>query len=289
MTSSAPTWAIVDGHRVPYEGASVHVSDLGLRRGLAVFEFFRVISGVPLFIEDHLERLQHSAATVGLPLPRDVDAIAGDVHALISANAPDVSAAQILVTGGPSLDGVTFQHPTCIVTTMRLPERSSELSAGSLISHRHTRELPEAKSTNYLTFMRLAASMKAAGATDILYHDGAHVLEGARSGLAFVLANTFVTRREGVLQSVTMRHLVEVARARMRVELRPITVDELHRVDEVLDTGAVRGVVPITTIDARPVGNGAIGPHARALAADFAAYVNDYVRVRKGGVQEAAS
>lgn len=281
MSPSAPQWAVIDGQRVPHDGASVHVSDLGLRRGFAVFEFFRVEDGVPLFLEDHLARLERSADVVGLPLPRRIEAIAADVHALVAANAPEVSAVQILVTGGPSVDGVTFQRPTCLVTSMSLPPRTREPSGAGLITHRHTRELPDAKSTNYLTFMRLAESLRASGAIDVLYHDGAHVTECARSGIAVITANTLVTRSEGVLQSVTMRHLVEVARERMRVELRPITVDELHRVDEVLDTGAVRGVVPITSIDGNPVGSGDVGPHAHALMAAFAAHVDAYVAARR--------
>ena len=281
MTATAPSWAIIDGQHVPHEGATVHVSDLGLRRGFAVFEMFRVEAGVPLFLEDHLARLQRSADVVGLPLPRSTEAISADVHALIAANGPEVSAVQILVTGGPSHDGVTFHHPICVITSMRMPPRSSEPTAATLVTHRHTRELPDAKSTNYLTFMRLAASMRAAGAIDVLYHDGAHVSECARSGIAVVTANTLVTSREGVLASVTMRHLLEVARGRMRVEERPITVDELHRVDEVLTTGSVRGVVPITRIDEHRVGNGVVGPHARALATAFTAHVDAYVAARR--------
>ena len=284
MTLPAPRWAIVDGERVPHEGATVHVSDLGLRRGFAVFEMFRVEALVPLFLEDHLERLARSADATGLPLHRSLEAVADDVRALIEANAPDVTASQILLTGGPSSDGVTFQHPTCIVTTMNLAPRPLEPAGATLITHRHTRELPEAKSTNYLTAMRLASAMHAAGAIDVLYHDGEHVFEGARSGLAMITGDTLVTRREGVLESVSMQQLLGLARARMRVEERAITLAELRAADEVLNTGSVRGVVPITSIDGRPVGDGTVGPHARALFAAFAAHVDAYLAARQGGV-----
>ncbi len=285
MTLPAPRWAIVDGERVPHEGATVHVSDLGLRRGFAVFEMFRVEALVPLFLEDHLERLARSADAIGLPLPRSLEAVADDVRALIDANAPDVTAAQILLTGGPSSDGVTFQHPTCIVTTMNLAPRPLEPAGATLITHRHTRELPEAKSTNYLTAMRLASAMHAAGAIDVLYHDGEHVFEGARSGLAMITGDTLVTRREGVLESVSMRQLLGLARQRVRVEERAITLGELRAADEVLNTGSVRGVVPIVTIDGRPVGDGTVGPHARALFAAFAAHVDAYVAARRSSME----
>jgi branched-chain amino acid aminotransferase len=281
MTSTAVHWAILDGRRVPHEGATVHVSDLGLRRGFAVFEMFRVEAGVPLFLEDHLTRLARSADVVGLPLPRGAADVAADVHELIDANGPDVTAVQVLVTGGPSDDGVSFRQPTCIVTSMNVPPRATEPAGATLVTHRHTRELPEAKSTNYLTAMRLASAMRAAGASDVLYHDGVHAAECARSALAVVLDGTLVTRREGVLESVSMIHLLGVARAHLPVEERAITLEELHAADEVLSTGSVRGVLPIVAIDGRPVGDGTVGPHARALFSAFAAHVAEYVAARR--------
>ena len=282
MTPAAPHWAILDGQRLPHASASVHVSDLGLRRGFAVFEMFRVEAGVPLFLEAHLARLARSAQAVGLPLPRGIDGVAADVHALVEANALGVAGVQILLTGGPSDDGVTFQRPTCVVTSTHVPPRATVPTGAKLITHHHERELPEAKSTNYLTAMRLAATMRAAGAIDVLYHDGAHVSEAARSAVAAVLGGTFVTRREGVLQSVSMSNLVGLARDRLPVEERALTLEELAAADEVISTGSVRGVVPITAIDGRPVGDGAVGPHASALFAAFAEHVAGYVALRRG-------
>jgi branched-chain amino acid aminotransferase len=288
MTIPAARWAIIDGQPVPHESATVHVSDLGLRRGFAVFEMFRVEAGVPLFLEHHLARLAGSAAAIDLPLARALDDVAADVHAVVASNGPGVTAVQILLTGGPSDDGVTFRQPTCVVTAMSLPPRSAAPSGGRLVTHRHTRELHEAKSTNYLTAMRLAASMRAAGAIDILYHDGVHATECARSALAVVLDGTLVTRREGVLESVSMTQLLGLARERMRVEERAITLDELDAADEVLTTGSVRGVAPIVAIDDRPIGDGAVGPHAHALFAAFAAHVDGYVAARRGAASTGA-
>lgn len=288
MTTPAPRWAILDGQRVPHADATVHVSDLGLRRGYAVFEAFRVERGVPLFLEDHLARLARSADAIGLPLPRGIDGVAADVRALVDAHAHDVSGAQILLTGGPADDGITFRRPTCIVTTMNVAPRATAAAGARLVTHRHTRELPEAKSTNYLTAMRLAGDLRAAGAIDVLYHDGAHAAECSRSALAVVLDGTLVTRRDGVLASVSMKQLLAVARERMPVVARAIALAELRAADEVLTTGSVRGVVPIVAIDGHPVGDGTVGPHARALFAAFAAHLDGYVAARRNGAATGA-
>ena len=283
MTAAPPRWAILDGLPVPHEGATVHVSDLGLRRGFAVFEAFRIEQGVPLFLEAHLARLERSADAVGLGLLRGIDGVARDVQVLVEANALDVAAVQVLVTGGPSEDGVTYERPTCVVTSMTVPPRATVPVGATLITHRHERELPEAKSTNYLTAMRLTDRVRAAGAIDVLYHDGALVAEGARSALAIVLDGALVTRREGVLASVSMANLRDAARAHLRVEERAITLEELDAADEVLTTGSVRGLVAIVAIDGKPVGDGVVGPTARTLFAAFDERVAAYVAERRGG------
>jgi len=281
MTTPAPRWAVLDGRRVPHEHATVHSSDLGLRRGFAVFEAFRVEQSVPLFLEDRLARLECSADAVGLPLPRGSDGVAADVRALVAANGPGMTGAHVLLTGGRSDDGVTFRAPTTVVTTLEVGPRATAPKGARLIAQQHTRQFPEAKTTNYLTLMRLASAMHAAGAIDVLYHDGVQVTECARSALAIVHDGTLVTRREGVLASVSMKQLLVVARKRMRVEERAITLEELRAADEVLSTGAVRGVAPIVAIDGRPVGDGAVGPHAQALFRAFGARVDGYVAARR--------
>jgi hypothetical protein len=51
--------------------------------------------------------LARSAHAVGLPLPRGVDGVAADVHALVEADELEIGAVQILLTGGPSDDAST--------------------------------------------------------------------------------------------------------------------------------------------------------------------------------------
>jgi len=127
--------AIIDGHRVPHEGANVHVSDLSFLRGFAVFENVRVEAGAAPSSNGtlHGSRAPHTPSTC--PSPAAVDAIADDVHALVETNAPDVNAAQIPLSGSPSSDGVTFRHPTCIVTAMShtAPVRTRPACAGRLV------------------------------------------------------------------------------------------------------------------------------------------------------------
>ena len=50
----------INGEILPQEKALIPVYDLGLLRGLGIFDFFRVLEGIPVFAEDHIERLENS-------------------------------------------------------------------------------------------------------------------------------------------------------------------------------------------------------------------------------------
>jgi branched-subunit amino acid aminotransferase/4-amino-4-deoxychorismate lyase len=50
--------------------ALLHVSDLSMQRGYAVFDFCRTINGIPLFINDYLDRFHASASAMHLKLKK---------------------------------------------------------------------------------------------------------------------------------------------------------------------------------------------------------------------------
>ena len=72
----------------------------------------------------------------------------------------------------------------------------------------------------------------------------------------------------GILDGITRAKVLELARgAGITVAERRIQPDELRGADEAFLTSATRGVLPITTIDGRPVAAGAPGPVTRRLMA----------------------
>ncbi len=59
----------VNGSFVKKENAFIHVNDIGLLRGYAVFDYFKTYFGIPFRINDHLVRLQTTASLIGLEIP----------------------------------------------------------------------------------------------------------------------------------------------------------------------------------------------------------------------------
>jgi branched-chain amino acid aminotransferase len=71
----------------------------------------------------------------------------------------------------------------------------------------------------------------------------------------------WVTPASGTLQGITRRSVIEIAdEAGDPVEQGLLGADDLRRAAEVLVTSTAGGIMPVTTVDGKPVGDGQPGP-----------------------------
>src|SRR5919107_2515033 len=89
---------ILDGTVLPADEARLPATDEGLLRGDGVFEVVRLYEGRPFALDDHLARMEGSAANLRLPLDRQ--AVRADVDALLEAGRPGDAVLRVLVTRG---------------------------------------------------------------------------------------------------------------------------------------------------------------------------------------------
>jgi branched-chain amino acid aminotransferase len=273
---------MVDGSLIPQGEARLPVSDLALLRGYGVFDFFRVVAGEPLFVRDYLRRFARSAALLGLPLPALAE-VEAQVRAVIAANELQDAGLHLLLTGGDSPDGVSPGEPCLVMQPRPVKPNPPELyTVGArLISFAHARELPEAKSINYLTAVRLRDKQRAAAATDILYHQGGLISETARSNVFVAQGGALKTPGRGVLAGITRMRVLELAQDICPVQEADVALGELFAADEVFITSSLKGVMPIVAVDGEPVGGGRPGPITRALMAAFTECVEAYCQSHK--------
>jgi len=275
-------YASINGTITEHAHASLHISDLGLRRGYGAFEFFRILQGIPVFLEDHLNRFDNTARMLELEIPFSRAQLEGFIHELIQLNELGQAGIQLVLTGGYSPDIFTPSRPNLIIAPheVKPPPAALYEQGGRIILHKNVREMPEAKSTDYLVAVKLSKRVRAEGATEVVYHDGHTVYEGGRSSLLIVKNGTLITAREGVLPGITRKHLMQVAQPLMSVLERPLTLEELFAADEVLLTGATRQVMPITAIEDRSVAGGRVGPYSKALMKAFREHLEAYLASR---------
>jgi branched-subunit amino acid aminotransferase/4-amino-4-deoxychorismate lyase len=74
------------------------------------------------------------------------------------------------------------------------------------------------------------------------------------------------TPGRGVLEGVTRLTAVEIAKARgWDVNLCDVPVSSLYTAEEIFLSSTAGGIMPITTLDGAPVGDGKVGPFTRIV------------------------
>ena len=260
---------IINGKIFSGEAAKIHVSDLALLRAYGVFDYFRFVNGKPVFMEDHLQRFQHSAKLMNLEFPFSKKELIKLIFDLAKANEVTDAGIHMILTGGFSKDAFTPSKPNLILMASPFtPQPKIYFENGvKLLLWKYQRELPEVKTINYIIPILAQKKKEAAGALDILYHDGKFISECSRCNLFMVADdNKLITPKKGILKGITRKHTLELARNFFDVELRDISIDELKCAREVFITSSSKRIVPVAQIDDFTIGNGKPGAVTIQLA-----------------------
>jgi branched-subunit amino acid aminotransferase/4-amino-4-deoxychorismate lyase len=138
-------------------------------------------------------------------------------------------------------------------------------SGATLLTHEHRREMPEAKTTNYLTWLKHHPRIDEAGALDVLYHSGGVISEAATASFYIVRDSKIFAPEKGVLWGTIGSLVLQLAEGHFEVVYGEVGLEDALGADEAFLTSSVRGVVPIVRLDERLIGDGAPGPVTRKL------------------------
>lgn len=278
----------IDGKYFQKNEAFVSVFDHGLLYGDGVFEGIRAYDGRVFRLEQHIERLYHSAKAIWLEIPQSREEMTQIVTAAVAESGLRDAYIRLVVTrgvGDMGLDPRKCPRPTvfCVVDTIALwPADRYErglvcLTAATPIAHRENLS-PRVKSLNYLAHILAKVEGIAAGVDEIVMLDaGGYVAEASGMNLFAVTGNTVLTppAYAGILRGVTRDAVLELAaEAGYVAEERPLNRYDLYTADEVFLTGTAAEIISVSKLDGRTIGNG--GP--RRVALDLAARFRALVR-----------
>ncbi len=268
----------VDGRWAHPHEATVSLNDVAVLRGYSVFESLRTYNRRPFHLEEHMQRLFHSADLIDLAIPYTDEHITEVVQATIERNPYLHASLRILVTGGESEDGIIPSgQPMLAVLITPLPERDmARFARGYKVITTHLqRESPEAKTTSYVSAVRALKEAMRREASDALFvNEHGHVLEGTRSNFFVFLDDTLVTPRSGILYGITRNAVLELAQGRFVIDERPILFEELSEASEAFLTSSSREIIPVVQIDDQIIGDGRPGARTYELEQRFIDLVN---------------
>ncbi|MBI1302223.1 MAG: D-amino acid aminotransferase [Phycisphaera sp.] len=268
----------LNGSLVDEADARISVLDRGFLFGDGVYELVRFFAGHGVGMDAHVARLAKSLA-----LARIEGFDAGDVPTLcaelLAANALEDAVVYLQVTRGAGQTRAHVPQERLRPTVMAMASAAEPLSA--LVAPQEIAAITaedlrwrrcEIKTLSLMGNILHLLDASDAGAQEAILHRGGIVGEGAYSNVAIVsggvLATPPVDADPPILHGTARIDLLDAARdAGVRAEVRAITLDELHRADEILITSSRRLASSVVKLDGRPVGCGHAGPVARTLFA----------------------
>ena len=266
----------MNGKIIPAKQTKVSVYDIGLLRGLGVFEVVIAYGKHPFLLKEHLRRLRASARYLGLRVPVSDKQIYITILKLLSKLREPQALVRIVLTGGEAIHGIDFNpcQPTFFIVVekvFKIPAQNYEQGA-KLITFNYRRENPCIKHLNYREAARLQKAKNKAGAIEILYVSGGSVYEGATSNFFILKGNRLITPKDGVLIGVTRGLILKLARGKFKIEERLLKFSELKSADESFITLTTKEIVPVVKINNLKIGKGIIGPRTKYLMNKFKQY-----------------
>jgi branched-chain amino acid aminotransferase len=237
---AAKELASVDGRISATTDATIPLQDDGLYRGDGVFEVIRLYRGSPFALREHLDRLEHSAAAIELPVERSL--IERELETLLAEFGTDDAQLRIVLTRGGRR----------ILLTERLPERAADVRLAT-VTYSPSVILTGVKSTSYAANMQTTRIAQSRGADEaVLVRPDGIVLEAPTSTIFWVSPEAGLrtpSLASGILASITRAQIVRL----LHVEEGEFPVEDLLGAREAFLASTTREVQPVAAIDDRPL------------------------------------
>ena len=293
-----PRHVWVDGRLMPADAPQLTVFDRGFQLGDGIFETLRARGGHPTELDEHVARLGRSADGLEIPLPADIRArIDAGIAELLEAEGlggPDGDASiRITVSRGafqargvlPAEDGV---EPTIVIQAWPVPASTPAAARDGvrLVTSSVRRDprspLVRLKTTSRADYVYARLEARRAGADDALFLTVDGRLSEATSANLFLVRGSRDGRTELATPSLDCAILPGTTRSWLlswgaAAGLDPfegdLTPDDLATAEEAFLSSSVAGILPVTHIDGRPIGEGTPGPWTRRARSDREAFI----------------
>jgi branched-subunit amino acid aminotransferase/4-amino-4-deoxychorismate lyase len=244
--------------------------DRGFLYGDAVYEVWRTYRGVLFAWPDHCERLERSAAALGLGLPWSREVLLDEIRRTVASfqscsNYRGDLYVRLQVTrgGGPiGLDPALAVRPNWVLLVRALPAVPRMKAPGVRLVvarrlHRNpaTALDPAWKTGNYLNNLLCLQEARARGGDEVaILNARGEFSEAAVSNLWFVdRAGTLLTPplSAGILAGITRARILTgvAARAGLSAVERSVRPDQLQEMAECFLSSTTRDVTPVAAVD----------------------------------------
>jgi branched-chain amino acid aminotransferase len=223
--------------------------DSFLSCGINLYEVVKVMDGIPLFLNDHLERLNASAEKLNITFRARTPETLPLIKQLFSANNQKNGNVKMVFhvekeTGNRFF--ILYQVPHFY------PPPEMYRQGADLVLWREERPAPGIKNWQPGFKQRIAGLKSASGAYEVLLMNEQGVItEGSQSNFFIITGNEVITApRERVLAGITRKYVFEICRnLAIPIREKEFGLPELETADAAFLTGTSPGILPVGRID----------------------------------------
>jgi aminodeoxychorismate lyase len=254
----------LNGRFVPEHQAVVSVFDRSFLYGDGLFETMLIARGVPFRWREHLERLEHGAAFLGLKLPFQPDLLWEFASKLVRENQMPDALLRLTLSRGVGVRGYSprgADSPTLVMSLHPGPALCESLPNWKLIGASvrlpANQPLAQLKHCNKLPQILARAQADQAGADEaLLVNTDGFLVEGASSNLFWVEPETICTPplASGILAGVTRMVVLELCeKTGIRHGERNIRPGDLVDTEGVFVSLSSYGIVQGVSFEGQPL------------------------------------
>ncbi len=277
MEKSELIW--LDGKWLPWHEANVHVLTHTLHYGMGVFEGLRCYrtdqnTSIVFRLPEHVERLFHSAAILGLEIPFSREEIFETILDVVRKNKLEECYIRPIVFLGSNKMGLNPAGVDVRVAVAAWPwgtylgddglNKGIRVRISSFTRHHINITLTKAKACGYYINSILAKAEAVRDGYDeaILLDPNGFISEGSGENIFLFSKGRLHTPAlsHSNLDGITRDAVFEICKdLNIEVVERSVTRDELYIADEVFLTGTAAEITPVREVDNRTIGSGSKG------------------------------
>lgn len=270
--------AYMDGQYLPISQAQISVLDWGFLHSDATYDTVHVRDGRFFRLDQHIDRFLEGVRRLRMTLPLDREGLEEALLNCVALSNLRSSYVEMICTRGSSptfsrdpRDArnrlICFAVPYGSVASAEQMERGLHVAVSDIQRIPPASIDPTIKNYHWLDLVQGLYAAYDRGADTALLRDAAGAIaEGPGFNVFAVKDGRLTTPAAGVLPGITRRTVFDLcAELSVPVTAGPLSDANLRAADEVFITSTAGGIMPVTRIDARPVGAGKTGPMTRTL------------------------
>lgn len=221
--------------------------DFYLKSGKSLYEVIKVIEKIPLFLEEHLDRLYNSSKLANLNITYSRSEIEEIILNLIEKNNQNIGNVKLVFNF--DAQGMNF---LAFFIKHNYPSEEDYKIGVDTILYEAERENPNAKIINYDFKSKVEEKIKTSKVYEaILVNKEGNITEGSRSNMFFVKNNIVITSPiDKVLPGITRGTILSLCEnLNIKVEESAISIKELDKIQGAFLSGTSPNALPIKRIN----------------------------------------